>query len=410
MPYEIYDSPEEMRSESPYKPQVSKGLKYGVRTGLRTAARAGEAALGLPGDIASTGLSLLNKAVNVPHLETIQGVLPTSSNIKENVTKRLTGEYLEPQTKGEELYDDIVSDIASLMLPIGGKIPFKRAIGTALGGNLAGFLTKKITGSEIAGEGVKIGTMLLGSSAGGRRALTKQMKKSYPVSEALAKGEKLNIEGVPRKLKEFKRELRLAPEDVQKHLAPEVASIEKEISRGQVSLGTGVKLKKKINSAYENAPKGSDHYLNELNGIMKSSIKKGSKIYPEFMKEFTKADDIATGLKRASEATQFLNKYINKSTIGSPLVLGLLFHVFKPLSNTAIGVGSGLLGSAIAGRELFRTLDFLKNSKEAQKYYAKIMKNALIGNAATLAKDVAKLDYLANKYEKDNAQGYEVYD
>ena len=184
MPYELLD--ESPQQEQSGRQQPESTLGFLGRTGARTLARAGESIAGLPGDIASAGLGLANYGISkvtgkpgpIPKLP-----LPTSEAIRENVTKPLTGNYLEPQSKNEQFYDDIIGDAAVLFSPFKGKVPFAKGVAGALGrsavGNTAKWATEQVTDSPVVGTGVKIGSMVLAGTLGGRKQLNTLKNDSY---------------------------------------------------------------------------------------------------------------------------------------------------------------------------------------------------------------------------------------
>jgi hypothetical protein len=117
-------------------------LETTARTTARTGARAAETLLGLPGDVKDL---LSNILVGIPEYfageelprwrQAVKGDqsdfpeplglnFPTSSELREGITKPLTGEYLEPKNEFEKFGDTISEDFASLAIPVKGKIPF----------------------------------------------------------------------------------------------------------------------------------------------------------------------------------------------------------------------------------------------------------------------------------------------
>lgn len=178
-----------------------------LRGGLRSAARIGESALGLPGDIASgvlgAGSYLTGGAI--PNYEELQKELPislpTSQNVREGVTKQLTGEYLEPQNKVEGFIDNVMGDIVSFMAP--GKLLSKAkflnpkvikaaqfflpsegagltsAAKKSFASNFAGMATEELTGSKSLGAGAKMLTILGSNIKGGRASLNKLKDEKY---------------------------------------------------------------------------------------------------------------------------------------------------------------------------------------------------------------------------------------
>jgi hypothetical protein len=225
----IEDTPDIPTTSNP----VLEAAKYVGRHPARTLARAGEAAVGLPGDLANmalSGVNLLQKPItgqNSEIIETIQQKNPfTSQKIRENITQPLEKNvlpegYLTPQGKYEELADSFVSDLASILMPVGGaaglaakggklgKGAVKSAIAVSGLGNVAGFLTKNITGSEKLGDAVKIGTML-GTSLIGIPGMKDMASKGYQSVESMT----------PDTLKVSTRPLNQAMYEAEKIMAP----------------------------------------------------------------------------------------------------------------------------------------------------------------------------------------------
>src|SRR6185369_6976858 len=103
-----------------------------LRTGLRTAARIGEAAVGLPGDIAQAALGAANYVSGgaVPTYGQVQEKLPISLPTSENVKQfqeKATGEYLKPQGENEQTWDDFVGLVTQLAIPISGPAGLAKA-------------------------------------------------------------------------------------------------------------------------------------------------------------------------------------------------------------------------------------------------------------------------------------------
>src|SRR5208337_4299468 len=111
----------------------------------RSTARGLESIANIPADIASLGLSAADLATlgKVPQIGEANKFIRENINAR-NITKALTGEALEPKTETEKRADEVVSDLATFLVPVKGKIPLKSAfIKTALG-NTASFLAEKV--------------------------------------------------------------------------------------------------------------------------------------------------------------------------------------------------------------------------------------------------------------------------
>jgi hypothetical protein len=187
----------------------SEGLIGNVaRHGARTIARVGETALGLPADLlnaALSGVNALQKPITGESSKAIERIQETNPFTSQNLRKRISGGlernvlgegYLEPQGDYEKLADSFVSDLTSILMPIGGAVGLaakggkiakgavkSAALASGLG-NIAGFATKKITGSEKAGDVVRIGAML-GTALGGVPRMKEAASKGYQAVEQM---------------------------------------------------------------------------------------------------------------------------------------------------------------------------------------------------------------------------------
>ena len=154
--------------------QAYENMPWHQRQVPRLAARAGEAVAGLPGDIASLAGTVGNlvSGGNLPTYEDVQEKLPislpTSSQIREGLTKRITGEALEPKNWVESLADDVVGDFAT-MTGLGLKAPAMMGkVGKLLfPGMPDNLLTKQLSNpvvQSIISNFIKVG----GESVGGK--------------------------------------------------------------------------------------------------------------------------------------------------------------------------------------------------------------------------------------------------
>jgi len=417
MAYELISLPESSRD--PLKPGgLSGGLSGGLGRDIgRTIARGAESVLGLPGDISSSVLGLANtgiqKVTGEPGPLPSQ-ILPTSQNIR-SVTKKLTGESLEPQSEREEMYDEVVGDLASFLLPVKGKIPFKGAIIKALGGNAAAWLTKEVGGGEGLQAASKIGFNLIAGLPGGRNKLTKDMKSSYSAAEEASKGALQPAKGLSHELtKDFDKLNSGIKTPWKKELKDHISTIQKDISRkdGTIAVKKAWDYKKELNNLISNYKTDRDALpmlkktVNDLNGVLSDYAKNNA----AFGKEFYRAEDIYRGLNQASTTTKFLQKHVNaEKLLHNPLSKALLLggtHHFFPMATlpaTAAGLGIGFVA-----REASKTIDFFKNSKEARSYYKNVIQASLVGNAAVASKNLVKLDHEADKYNPTESGKYEL--
>lgn len=193
--------------------QQEGNLEWGLRGAGRTIARAGEAAAGLPGDIANTidagrvYASNLDRTSEKPNdfdwqlfektgmPEFLQPEAkpvnyPGSEFIKENVTRPLTGSYLEPRTSGEKTYDRFVQEATDLINPIFGGLKkgttaaqaltkIGKGIGLSALGNLGSVAVQNLGASKEAAEYGKLGFYMLSDLYGVKDSLKNLKKDSY---------------------------------------------------------------------------------------------------------------------------------------------------------------------------------------------------------------------------------------
>lgn len=376
------------------------------RTLARTVARGGEAILGLPGDILSTGLSVGNFVTggNIPGVETVQKYLPTSANIRKG-TEALTGEYLKPRNKGEEFYEDVVGDLATLALPVKGKIPFKSAIVKALGANALGFLGEEV-GGDIGKSVGKIGFILGSGLPGGKSKLEEAMKvnykkagesikdnpifKSKPLRDEVTQLQKWSKSGIGTPEKEF--------------VGSTIDSVKKLIKKDTISIKNAWEAKKDVNSLLKdkNTPTKALPQLEKLSGSLNKVLQEyGTKYNPDFLKSFNFSEDIYKGLNKKSKINKFFQDNFSLEELAkNSLTKGLLGTI-------AYGTGQlpKLAAGAVAGfgaRPAIQSFEFLMNSKEAQKYYKDILKGAASGNKTLVARSITNLNKVGDHYEKKN--------
>ncbi len=399
------------------RPQPQQDQSWGMpkpdagRTLARTGARVGEALAGLPGDITNTGFALGNLASGgyIPTYEDVQNKLPislpTSHQIKKGFTEKLTGDYLKPKNKGEEFYDEFVGDLATLALPIKGKVPLAGAVKTALSAGAAGFLGETV-GGEAGKAAAKTGTLLFSGLRGGRNKLEKSMKEAYKSADiGLTTNPKYN--GIPlrneiHKVSKWAESGIGTPEKM--FIGEKAASVKKLIKDGKIAVKDAWEAKKDINSLISSGdtPRKAIPQLELLSGKLSGILEQyGTKKNPLFSQAYNVAEDIFKGLNKRSEVNHFLQQNFNMDKL---LTNGLS----KFLMGQGIYKIGGLPGVAASGaagigsKEAVKAFEFIKNSKQAQHYYKNIMKGAIEKNAATVARNVSGLNKAAEEYESSS--------
>ena len=425
-----------------------------LRTGLRTAARIGETVVGLPGDIAQVGLGAANyiSGGRVPTYEQVQEKLPislpTSKNVKE-FHEKATGEYLKPQNAAEELGDEFTGLVTALISPakgIGGltsaakigqslsKVPkAAKVAGAALGGAQA---VKALGGSEFAQEGTKLGIMLASGLPGGRKALAQKAEEAYGVVNSIPDTVTHKVPGLESSVKRLQKytEVGHLTED-KKAIQEFIGSIEKSLEKGTTrtfkrhpnaeaidlpskiskkALESGeviinkaipvkelVQLEKDANQLLRDYkfPKQAKPYLADLRKEFETTLTEYGQTNKPWLEAYEESKDIYRGLHSRSKINQFLDDHTSiQGLFSSGFTKSLLFggSLYAPAKT------AGLVGGGIAAKQAIKSVELLKNSKSARKYYADALKAALDDNKHAFTQSAKKLDHAAVKFEEKN--------
>src|SRR5690554_1006626 len=175
------DETEELDFEAiPLDEPKNQGFAENIdRRTARYVRRVGEAVLGLPGDIYQLVRGMSQKFGGITPEEDLNFVqkgarkladaLPGSEELRAMGAEQFPN--LEPRDESEEFEDEVVQDFATLALPVKGKIPFARAIGTSLIGNIGKEWAKELGIGEGGQAVTKMGLMLFAGMFGKGRGV-----------------------------------------------------------------------------------------------------------------------------------------------------------------------------------------------------------------------------------------------
>lgn len=375
---------------------------------------AGETALGKLGDITQLVANVLlpgfepepGKPLQVPFSS--QGL---RKNVREPISKYLGIEqYTIPQYQLEERFNDFIGDTAAFLT--GGPKDIRSALKVAGLGNLAGLAAHQFGATPKGEAGVKLGTMLLSSLHGGRSALAQQYENQYKNVQEGIKDLNLPAHKLEKDLADF----------IKKTKAGGLSSAKKEALEQAQHLGTqieGAKIpaeniwqfKKDINQAlFALKPNDPERkYLEQLIGIAKDNLKPiGSELYGQL----ASADEIFGSLAESRKLGNFVKKYINPNSIKNnyvkmalkglsyavpPAIGGAGYYTGGPVG---LGLAGGLGSLGIAVNESVKFINLLNKSPQARKVYGDMLISGLQGNAGVFRKHLAKLDQVANNFDK----------
>jgi hypothetical protein len=404
-------------SEAGQQPQQSGILRDVARTG----ARIGETLAGLPGDIANlpkAAMRFIAGKISPKAKENVEGALsiasgvfpganlPTSEKLRQEA-KKVAGEYLEPQTRGERISDEVASDFASLAVPIKGKVPFLKTLGRSLGISTvatgAGELAEEF-GAEESGKGAtKMGAMFLGSMFNPQGA-SKYVSKLYAdAKDLLPEGAKAPAKNLAKELNGLSKELVKGGSAPSKTKAiQKISEINGKISKGMVPVDELTEFKKSVNEAraglYEEfksdkvGRKMAKRNLDSVSKAIDNSLKEYGQTHPEWNKLYQDANAgygaIAQSKKISSNVAKMIKSHPHLHATAIAALAGQLFLAPKTIALAASGYG------AVKSAELMARIG---KSPVLRKYYMQAVNAAAKEDSAAFVRNIAKIDSELNK-------------
>lgn len=386
------------------KPSFKKEVGRNV---ARSGIRAVESLAGLPGDIfaipekiISSGLSKLTGTPEEKIRKAGSGLgLPTSESLR-GISQKIFGQKFEPQSEGEKLSDDIIQDAVALAIPVKGKIPFLRSIGTSIAGNLAS------KGAEIGGLGetgqsaAKLGAFFL-SGLTGKGTVKKFWNQQYEAADkAVPKTATMDAFKLERNLDKLESTLKQGLETPsQKAVLKPLKELRKKISNGKMSVKDAIQSKKSINELRaqlfdevkgEAARKGASTKLNDIAQFLDEGLGAYGKQNPGFYEPYKAANEAYAGYQQSRKVGKFINRLLPMGNLSKGALL-LLEGIFKPatLPYTAAGY------TAFKGGELLARM--FKNPT-LRKYYSGVVQSAIKENKTGVLRNIKGLDKEVQKH------------
>ena len=387
-------------SNDDFQPQP--GIKQEIRRHtLRSGSRALESLAGLPGDILSIpkklASSAFSKLTGVPEEKVeafTKGIGPPGSQELKKLTSSIFGKTVKPQSQKEELSDEIVSDAASLLLPIKGKIPFLRALGTAAFANLSGEGAKQLGLGEGGKSAAKLGSFFL-SGLVGKGTVKKFWNQKYAEAEkAIPKEAKLDAFKLERSLDKLEDTLKLGLETPsQKAVLKPLNELRGKISGGRLGVEEAVAAKRSLNEIREQlfdevkgraARRGAKTKLNDISKYLDESLEKYGQKNPEFYVPYKEANEAFSGFQQSKKVGDYIKRAIPYAKLGQ--IGTLAFEaLFRPslLPATLGGYGALKTGELLA--RMFK-------NPTLRKYYFGLLKSAASENKAAVLKNIRGID------------------
>lgn len=402
-------------------------LEYGVRTGLRTAARGISTLAGAPGDILNLGFGAANYVAPeyIPKYSDIQkkgGLFPQTSQQVFKGLSDVTGGYLEPQNEGEQDYDNWVSEITALSR--GGTSPkslvgLAKKVGKAAGivgaGNLAA------TGAEKAGFGglvqgvAKFGTQFLLGLHNTYGELAERAGEAFNEGEKLVEGQLHNVGKVGNAIKDVTHKIEQSDITDKANLLERAAAINnvigkptgivsaagKEISSPTAPVGSVMQLIRDLNARIRNSTQGEQReWLNKLAQPLREFVNdfadSGSEIANKFKPVWRESRDIFKGMNDLWDITKNINKYINSDKLNTPI--GKMMTHALAYNWQHIPKAAGAAALAYGAKAGVNLANFLSKSSVARDAYGNLLKDLATGYAPGINRYFNILNKEADKY------------
>jgi len=387
------------------------GTEEGRRHTARTGTRIAETLVGLPGDIRelfnsiAIGIPEYLSGEEMPRLrravegdpEMVGGITsaPTSRELREGISDVAGGEFLQPQNKWEEFGDAISEDFAALAIPIKGKVPFARSLGTSIIAN-SGAEVAKAFGGDKAAAATKLGLLFAGGMLGhGQGGVKQHINGLYKDMEAsIPKNAEVSAKGLSSKLDKIEATLRKGdPLDASKQPAfQKIKAVRDKIKSGMISVEEGVELNKSTNEAIFGLGelKRGQHQLYEIRNGLHETLGEYGKQNAEFLGKWKNANEAYAATETSRKVSKWVRKNIKPNNyIHAAAALGLEGYAGGlGAVGATVGAGGAVAGTAYAAEVLKR----VSQSPALRKYYQNVVTHSLKQNKTGFMRAIKQLD------------------
>jgi len=328
-------------------------------------------------------------------------LLPKSEDIRENVTKHLFGEKLEPKNKWESKADEFISDFAALAIPLpGAQFKLLRPGLLAAGGNIASDIVERMGGGKKEQVYAKLGTILTGSLIHPNSAKKLGNELYAKARESRPENASVNANNLIKKADGLEKQLLKGdPQIGSKKKSIELLNkLRTKVQNKEIPVEELEEFKRNINEArsglYDEfksdkvGRKAAKRNLDSVSKIVDDSLKEYGKVNPEWEAFYRPANEVHGAIAQSQRVSKWLQRNI-KSVGATTLLseLGLLHFVGAPAA-LAAGKGIGAGFGALKGSELIARI---MKSPTLRKHYFNIVNNALKEDAVAVRENIKKL-------------------
>lgn len=317
--------------------------------------------------------------------------LPTSRDVRENVTRRFTGDYLEPQNKAEAFADEVAQDFAALAIPVKGKVPFARALGSSLIANAGAEIAGEFAGEE-AKNYTKLGLLFATGMIGHRKGGVKNyINELYSDMEAqVPEGARISSKSLQSKLNQIESALRKGdPGALSKQEAfKKIEAIRNKISGQEISLDEVLQLTKDTNEAIFSRPelKRAQNKLYDIRGALHDTTRQYGSENASFLEKWKEANQAYAATELSKKVGSWVKRNIKpRDYVHAAAALGLEGAFFG--APTAIGTAA-LVPTAYTAEIMRR----IAKSPALRRYYTNTVTNSLKQNKGGFVRNIKMLN------------------
>jgi hypothetical protein len=325
-------------------------------------------------------------------------LFPKSEDIRENVTKKLFGEKLEPKNEWEAKADEFISDFAALALPLpGSKFKLLKPGLLAAGGNIASDVVGRMGGSEKEQTWAKLGTILAGSLINPKAAQNLKNELYDKARSARPQDAKVAATDLSKRADKLEKSFKIggiADSDIP--ALEKLKDIKNEIKGSDIDIVSLENLKIKINEALAgiykklegNKPgiRRAKRNLDAVGKLVDDTLKTYGKKNPEWEAFYRPANEVHGAIEQSHRVRNTIVR--NAKKFGFPAVaaeLGLIHFAGVPAAVGTVAVGAAALGTGELTARIMK-------SPTLRKHYINLINAALKDDAVVMRENLKKLD------------------
>ena len=398
-------------------PQESTTLQQVDRMLARGITRGSETLLGLPGTVVQQVRSLAQALPSgiVPEEELnfaqkavrnlVEG-LPSIEELRARSAEKLP--QFEPESTGEEIQDELITDVASLAHPLLGGMGLLKSIGAAALGQSGKQAIKAAGGGPIAQEITKLGGMVFTGLFGAGRGVNTHINRLYQqANRFLPAGARVPYP--TNRLTTIAQELGTGAMNTAKtEAAGLIGEINAKLVNGEMTMQEAIQFDRDINRSLRGAHNdpAKRRYLLQIHNAHQEALGRYAAQNPTWGAFYNEAKQAYAGIATSANVQNFIRRNTNlKNLSHAGLLLGLE-ETFVPGSPMAKLAVTGVLGTGTYIAELGRRIT---TNPALRRYYQNVIQASLTENRAMLARNLSGLERAAKEeFEKHPLPEYDV--